>query len=110
MHAVFKLKTLFFDKPVVIDSFESLSHELDTEEKVIAMLVNLPICVTNTLKIQNMLQSKNADRRNAIATGEYLDPFEGSNAISILKKLFVKLVKDEKSRLINEVITRIAGG
>jgi hypothetical protein len=61
-----------------IDGFTTLGF--DTNEKVIAML------------IQNMLHAKNADRRAAISSGTYLDPFEGTNANTILQRLFVQLV------------------
>eukprot|EP01121_Diplochlamys_sp_Union-15-3_P020519 TRINITY_DN8020_c0_g2_i1.p1 TRINITY_DN8020_c0_g2~~TRINITY_DN8020_c0_g2_i1.p1 ORF type:complete len:396 (-),score=63.42 TRINITY_DN8020_c0_g2_i1:12-1082(-) len=56
--------------------------------------------------IQNYKQRVNANRREAITTGQYKNPLEGDNHILIFKEMMGKIISDERNKGINAIIAR----
>jgi hypothetical protein len=60
-----------------------------------------PACILAMI-IQNIFHMKNADRRDAIAAGNYLDPYE--NPQEILKRMYNKIVQIEREKRVRDML------
>jgi hypothetical protein len=56
------------------------------------------------LYLQNYLQRRNSDRREAISENRYLDPFSEDNEVAIFKNVIDALVVGERNKKMNDVI------
>jgi hypothetical protein len=57
-----------------------------------------------------LLSARNADRRALISSGKYRNPFNQEEAERFLRETFVRVVNEEKQRLMAEVLQRYTAG
>ena len=87
-----------------------LNHVSDDTQKYTSLSSSLGVTELPTvlcLIIQTINHSKNAARRFAIEEGKYVSPFNVEECKQYIKKLFIKVVTDERQSQINHHLIQI---